>query len=62
MPTAMPVYQEVFQALANAADGRVRFHSLVRLALLVVGIIKAESCVVHRVAQKLAALGLTGPR
>lgn len=63
MPATMSLYQEVLEQIKTiTAPHGVRQTSVVRLALLVCGILAARSCVLVRVADELAALGLTGAR
>lgn len=63
MPATTSLYQAVLQQikLATAPHG-VRQTSVVRLALLVCGILAAQSCVLQQVADHLEGLGLTGAR
>lgn len=60
MPATVGLYQDVLAQikLITAAQG-LRQTSVVRLALLVTGIIAAQSCVLNRVAAELFGLGLT---
>ncbi len=58
MATPLPLYQEVERQIAHSYP-TWRITAVRRLALLVTGIIAAESCVLTQVAIHLAALGLT---
>src|SRR5205085_6797602 len=60
MPAHVPLYQETFQTiLALTRPAKVRTTSVCRLALLVTGMIAAQSCVLSRVAAELLALDLS---
>jgi hypothetical protein len=60
MPAHVPLYQETFQTmLALTRQAKVRTTSVCRLALLVTGMIAAQSCVLSRIAAELLALDLT---
>ena len=61
MPAAGPLWQEVVTQIHTLTRSvPLRASSVQRLALLVTGILRAESVVVAQVADKLLALGLTG--
>jgi len=60
MPAQVPLFQEVFQQVSAVGTvAKVRKTSLRRLALLVVGMIAAQSVVIAKVADALLNLGLT---
>lgn len=60
MPARVPLFQEVFQRVHHLTDRRqVPYAAATRLALLVTGILAAQSCVLAKVAAELAALALT---
>lgn len=60
MATPVPLYQEVEAEIKQiTASTRLRLTAVRRLALLVTGIIAAQSAVLNQVAAELAALGLT---
>jgi hypothetical protein len=57
------LFQELYRQIARVSGpGRLPRASVERLALLVTGIIAAQSCVLARVAAELDALGLTAAR
>jgi hypothetical protein len=61
MPVPNPLYQEVYRKLTSVGKkSGVRKTSLKRLALLSVGIVAANSCVIQKVSTHLFALHLTG--
>jgi Transposase DDE domain len=60
MPATPALYQAVVQQIKTAsAPAGVRQSSVVRLALLVCGIVAAQTCVLARVADEVEALALT---
>ena len=60
MPAQIPLYQEVEGQIKRiTAATRLRVTAVRRLALLVTGVIAAQSGVISQVAAELAALGLT---
>src|SRR3954447_3106044 len=60
MPIRVPLYHEVCHWVhCWAARGAVPEYSITRLALLVTGILAAQSCVLARVAREVESLGLT---
>jgi len=62
MPASVALYHAVLARLQAATAGRVRKTSVVRLALLVSGVLLAQSCVLARVAEALAGLPLSSAR
>jgi Transposase DDE domain len=61
MPAVVPLWQAVRQQVQTVTRAtKLRASSVERLALLITGMIAAESAVVARVADELLALGLTG--
>jgi hypothetical protein len=61
MPAPVPLYQEVEGEIKRiTAVAGLRVTAARRLALLVTGILAAQSCVIGRVAAELCALGVSG--
>lgn len=59
MPAHNTLYQELYQTLSTAAQGRAPSSSVARLTAIVLGIIAAKSCLIAQVAQELNSLALT---